>query len=116
MGGPFAGGRRDDRGRARHAPFAAHDASHEAVFHKAMFWIQGKIIKYRPELIVWEVPPSSNFRKGTSNTDTTLLLYGLPAIVGAIAYMHKIYVRKAETRAVKTIGPSATHRASPLQP
>jgi hypothetical protein len=68
-------------------------------------------------LIAREAPLPTNFRRDESNVNTTSLLYGLPAIVGAIAKMHRIFdVRAAETKAVKTIGPSATHTTSPLQP
>ena len=83
--------------------FAAKDASHEAVFYKCMLWTQETIIKHNPGLIVWESPLASNFgKKGETNIDTTALLHGLPAIVGAIAYMYKIYdVRKAATSAIR---------------
>ena len=79
--------------------FAAAGASHEAVFHKAMFWIQNKIMEVKPTLIVWEAPLATSMKRGSTNVDTTTLLYGLPAIVGAIGYMHGIYdMRKADTR------------------
>jgi hypothetical protein len=82
--------------------FANKDASHEAVFYKAMVWVKEHLVIYAPDLIVWEAPLATSFTRGKTNTDTTTLLYGLPAIVGAIAYSFKIYdVRKADTAKVR---------------
>jgi hypothetical protein len=82
--------------------FAAKDASHEAVFYKAMIWSNARIVEFKPDLIVWEAPLATSFTRGKTNTDTTTLLYGLPAIVGAMAYSFKIYdVRKADTAKVR---------------
>jgi hypothetical protein len=82
--------------------FAAHDSSHEAVFYKAMLWSQTKIIEHKPDLIVWEAPLATSFKKGSTTSNATTILYGLPAVVGAIAYMHKVYdCRKADTAKVR---------------
>lgn len=44
----------------------------------------------------------TSFSRGHTNSNTTTLLYGLPAIIGAVAYLLKVYdVRKAETRLVR---------------
>jgi hypothetical protein len=82
--------------------FASKGASHEAIFAKAAGWMVGMIDAYHPELIVWEAPLPTSFSRGSTNTDTTSLLFGLPAVVGAAAYCCKVFdVRKAETRAVR---------------
>jgi hypothetical protein len=80
--------------------FAAPDASHEAVFYKSMLWIQEMILKHKPGLIIWEEAPlSTNFTRGSTTSNTTTLLHGLPAIVGAISYMYNIFdLRKADKR------------------
>ena len=44
----------------------------------------------------------TSFNRGSSNTNTTTLLYGLPAIIGAVAHLLKIHdVRKASTKDVR---------------
>jgi hypothetical protein len=82
--------------------FAHAGASHEAVFAAAARWMGDNITFYAPGLIVWESPLPTSFSRGKSNTNTTTLLYGLPAVIGAVAYLKGIYdIRKAETRAVR---------------
>jgi len=82
--------------------FASGGASHEAIFAAALKWISDKITFYEPKTIVWEAPMPTSFRKGQSNVNTTTLLYGLPAIIGAVAYLRMVYdVRKATTRDVR---------------
>ena len=82
--------------------FASPGASHEAIFAKAAQWMNGALVAHAPGMIVWEAPLPASFRRGTSNTNTTTLLFGLPAIVGAVAYLKGIYdLRKASTRDVR---------------
>lgn len=82
--------------------FASKGASHEAIFANAYQWTADKIATYGPNLIVWEAPLSTSFKRGSTTNDTTTLLFGLPAIVGCCAYQRGIYdIRKAETRAVR---------------
>jgi len=82
--------------------FAKPGASHEAVFAKAGGWMVNAIEKYHPELVVWEAPLPTSFRRGRTTADTTSLLFGLPAVVGAAAYCLKVFdIRKAETRDVR---------------
>jgi hypothetical protein len=82
--------------------FASRDSSHEAVFNKAMIWTSMMITSHQPDLIVWEAPLATSFKKGSTTTNTTTLLFGLPAIVGAIAYARGIYdCRKADTAKVR---------------
>ncbi len=45
---------------------------------------------------------STSFKRGKTNINTTTLLYGLPAVVGAVAFLRGIYdIRKADTSAVR---------------
>ena len=82
--------------------FASAGASHEAIFAKATQWMYGAIAQHAPALVVWEAPLATSFRKGQSNINTTTLLYGLPAVIGAVAYLRGIYdIRKASTRDVR---------------
>jgi crossover junction endodeoxyribonuclease RuvC len=81
--------------------FASPGASHEAIFAKAMEWAETKIAFHRPRLIVWEAP-LAGFKGGKTTVDVSAVLFGLPAIFGAVAYQHGIYdCRKAETSAVR---------------
>jgi hypothetical protein len=82
--------------------FASPGASHEAIFAKASQWMSAALVAHGPELVVWEAPLATSFRRGASNTNTTTLLYGLPAVIGAVAYLKGIYdIRKASTRDVR---------------
>jgi hypothetical protein len=81
--------------------FAAKGASHEAIFANAMEWMQKKIVFTRPRLIVWEAP-LAGFKHGKTSNDVTTILFGLPAIAGAIAFRCGVYdCRKADTAAVR---------------
>lgn len=80
--------------------FARAGASHEAIFAGAVRWLNGITNEHDPRLVVWEAPMPTSFK--TSNVDTTTLLYGLPAVIGAVVYLRGIYdIRKAETRNVR---------------
>lgn len=82
--------------------FASAGASHEAIFAAASKWIGDKITFYAPGMVVWEAPLATSFRRGNTNINTTTLLYGLPAIIGAVAYLRGVYdIRKADTRDVR---------------
>jgi hypothetical protein len=82
--------------------FAASGASHEAIFHNAMAWAERKMVFRKPDIVVWEAPLATSFKRGTSTTNTTTILYGLPAVIGAVAYKHGVYdIRKAETKDVR---------------
>jgi hypothetical protein len=81
--------------------FASKGASHEAIFSSAMQWAEKKIVFHRPSLIVWEAP-LAGFKGGRTTNDVTTILFGLPAVVGAIAYQRGVYdIRKADTRDVR---------------
>ena len=44
----------------------------------------------------------TSFNRGSTNTNTTTLLYGLPAVIGMTAYQNSIFdIRKATTRDVR---------------
>jgi crossover junction endodeoxyribonuclease RuvC len=82
--------------------FASKGASHEAVFASAYDWMREKIDQYHPDLVVWESPMPTSFNRGSTNTNTTTLLYGLPAVIGMTAYKSGIFdIRKATTRDVR---------------
>jgi len=82
--------------------FASAGASHEAIFAAALKWISDKITFYEPKTIVWEAPMATSFNRGRTTSNTTTLLYGLPAVIGAVAYLRTVYdVRKATTRDVR---------------
>ena len=80
--------------------FASPGASHEAIFCKAMDWMMG--MTRGIDLVVWEAPMPTSFNRGRTSADATTILYGLPAVIGAIAYKHGIYdIRKAGARDVR---------------
>ena len=82
--------------------FASKGASHEAIFDKAHQWMLEKVCEYDPKVVVWEAPIPTSFNRGRTTVDTTSLLFGLPAIVGAAAYVCDVYdIRKADTRDVR---------------
>jgi hypothetical protein len=82
--------------------FASQGSSHEAVFAAALKWMSEMCHLHEPVTIVWEAPLPTSFSRGNSNINTTTLLYGLPAIIGAVAYLKGIYdVRKASTKDVR---------------
>jgi hypothetical protein len=82
--------------------FASPGASHEAVFAAALSWATTQFRTHKPRTIVWEAPLPTSFKGGTTNTDTTSILFGLPAVFGAAAYLLGIHdVRKARTSDVR---------------
>lgn len=82
--------------------FASVRASHEAIFCNAMHWMSVKCQDYAIDLVVWESPLQTSFKRGHTNANTTTVLYGLPAVIGAVAYDNGIYdIRKADTRDVR---------------
>jgi hypothetical protein len=82
--------------------FASTGASHEAIFASALKWMSDKVTFYAPAMVVWEAPMPTSFSRGNSNVNTTTLLYGLPAVIGAVAYLRGIYdIRKADTKDVR---------------
>jgi ABC-type cobalt transport system substrate-binding protein len=92
-------GREPEHGSIR---FASVGASHEAVFAGAFRWAINVITEHQPTLIVWEAPLPTSFSRGRTTSDVTSLLFGLPAIIGCVAYQLGIYdIRKADTRDVR---------------
>ena len=82
--------------------FAKPGASHEAIFANAAKWAESMIDQYKPTLVIWESPLSTAFKRGVTTTDTTAILFGLPAVIGSVAYRRGIYdLRKAATRDVR---------------
>ena len=80
--------------------FAKPGASHEAIFANAFRWMNAMLVDHAPTLVVWEAPMPTSFK--TSNVNTTTLLYGLPAVIGAATYLRGGYdCRKADTSAVR---------------
>jgi crossover junction endodeoxyribonuclease RuvC len=82
--------------------FASVGASHEAIFASAHKWMVEQMVLHEPEMVIWESPLPTSFRQGRSTVDTTSLLYGLPAVVGTVAYLGGVYnIRKADTKDVR---------------
>jgi hypothetical protein len=83
--------------------FAGQGASHEAIFAGALQWMSEACTGWtRPDVIVWEAPLPTSFKGGSTNINTSTLLFGLPAIMGAVAYLKGIYdVRKATTKDIR---------------
>jgi len=82
--------------------FASPGASHEAVFAAALKWMSDICASRTPTLVVWEAPMPTSFSRGNSNVNTTSLLFGLPAVIGAVAYLRQIFdLRKADTKDVR---------------
>jgi hypothetical protein len=76
-------------------------ASHEAIFAGAVKWINGILNEYGPTMVVWEAP-LAGFKGGKTTVDVTTILFGLPAVVGAVVYLRGVYdIRKANTRDVR---------------
>jgi crossover junction endodeoxyribonuclease RuvC len=81
--------------------FARAGASHEAIFAGAVRWINGLLNEYEPRVVVWEAP-LAGFKGGKTTNDVTTVLFGLPAVIGAVVYLRGIYdIRKADTRDVR---------------
>jgi hypothetical protein len=81
--------------------FASKGASHEAIFSDAFLWASEKVAQMRPNIVVWEAP-LAGFKGGKTTNDTTTILFGLPAVIGAATYIKGVYdIRKADTRDVR---------------
>jgi hypothetical protein len=81
--------------------FASIGASHEAIFAGAVRWINLLLNEHEPDLVVWEAP-LAGFKGGKTTNDVTTVLFGLPAVIGAIVYIRGVYdIRKADTAAVR---------------
>lgn len=82
--------------------FASDGASHEAIFAKALGWFSSTIREHKPDVVVWEAPLPTSFSQGHTTVKVTSILFGLPAIVGAVAYLLGIYeLRTADVRDVR---------------
>jgi hypothetical protein len=76
-------------------------SSHEVTFAKALTWMS-VMCKLKIDTVVWEAPLATSFSRGHTNVNTTTLLYGLPAVISAVAHLREIYdVRKATTKDVR---------------
>jgi hypothetical protein len=96
----FAVGPAKGRPSSGRMQFAA--STHEASFHKAMRWADIMIENNKPDVVVWEAPLATSFARGRTRVETTALLFGLPAIVGAIAHRHNVpTICKADARDVR---------------
>ncbi len=98
----WAFGEPGDRPKYGSQRFASAGASHEAVFFAAARWMSNACDDLAPDVVVWEAPLATIFKRGSTNTATTTLLYGLPAVMGMTAYAHDVFdIRKADTRDVR---------------
>lgn len=76
--------------------FGGDGASHEARFLQAHAWARSMIDLHKPTTVVWEEPLPSSFLRGRTNSNTTALLCGLPAVIGLACYQCGLYdVRRA---------------------
>jgi hypothetical protein len=82
--------------------FGSEGASHEAIFAAAVTWATDGFRANRPGVVVWEAPQPTSFGKSKTNVNTTTVLYGLPAVFGAVAHLLGLYdVRKAKASDVR---------------
>jgi hypothetical protein len=82
--------------------FANPGAEHEVIFAEALKWVSATIKDHRPDVVVWEAPLVPGFKKGKTNANTTRLLYGLPAVIGAVARLLCVPdIREVEARTVR---------------
>lgn len=82
--------------------FVSAGASHEAVFAAALKWMSDMCASNGPTMVIWEAPMPTSFSRGKTTSSTISLLYGLPAVMGAVAYLRGIYdIRKADTKDVR---------------
>ena len=65
--------------------FAAPGACHEAVFAGAVRWMNNMCDR-EPTTVVYEAPLATSMMRGRTTTSVTTVLYGLPAVIGAVAY------------------------------
>jgi hypothetical protein len=76
-------------------------SSHEATFTKAFRWMTDMMQEHKPTLVVWEAP-LAGFKSGKTTNDVTTVLFGLPAVIGTVAYQCGVYdIRKADTAAIR---------------
>lgn len=87
--------------RSGSVSFGTDESSHEATFGNALTWANEKFPEFAPTLIVWESPLAPSFKRGETNIGTTAILFGLPAIIGAVAYLLKITARQASVQDVR---------------
>lgn len=81
--------------------FASPGASHEAIFANAFEWTSSMMLEHAPKLVIWEAP-LAGFKTGKTTNDVSTVLFGLPAVVGAAAYISGVFdIRKAETKDVR---------------
>lgn len=93
----WAEGLPGEKPRAGHGRFATEGASHEAIFWDALKWATARFQLTRYRLILIEAPLPSSFARGRTNIDTTTVLFGLPAVIGAVAFgLGQFNVKKAK--------------------
>jgi hypothetical protein len=82
--------------------FGKPGASHDAIFANALKWASANFKTWRPDRIMFEAPLPTIFHRGTTNISTTRILFGLPAIMQAVAYLRGVYdVRDAAAKDVR---------------
>lgn len=92
----FAEGLPGQRPHSGHGRFASPNASHEAIFWDALKWATARFQLARYRLILIEAPLPSSFARGRTNVNTTTVLFGLPAVIGAVAHgLGQYNVKKA---------------------
>ena len=94
----WARGRPGERPVSGAVQFGGAGAGHEEVFGGALRWLTNAA---RPDLIVIEQPMSAHHMRGRTNQKALLLLYGLPAVIGAVANCHRVRVLHAGVQDVR---------------
>lgn len=100
----WAEGRPGEKPGSGHGRFATEGTSHEAIFWEALKWATARFQLTRYRLILIEAPLPSSFmqKRKRTNIDTTTVLFGLPAVVGAVAYgLGQFNVKKAKPSDVR---------------
>ncbi len=88
----------EDHGSIR---FAKPGASHEAIFAATAEWMEEMCWHHQIKTVVWEAP-LAGFKSGKTTNAVTKILFGLPAVIGAVAYKNGVFdIREANTRDVR---------------
>lgn len=91
--GPVGG--RPIFGSIRLAPAGA---SQEEIFAGAIKWIGGRLMAFRPDILVFEESELFRLRSGKATKATIEVLFGLPAVIGGVAHRMGVpVIRKAMT-------------------
>lgn len=98
----FAFGETGSRPRSGSIRFAPAGSDHELIFANALKWASEQMRVERPGLVIWEAPIPAAFKSGFTNVNTTKILYGLPAVFGAVAHLLGVNdIREAPVQSIR---------------